>query len=73
MNNIAEGHERESKREFARFLKIAKGSCGEVRSMVLIAFDLNYVNFNQKEKLVDACLTISKQLSGFIKYLNDKS
>jgi len=73
MNNIAEGHERESKKEFSRFLKIAKGSCGEVRSMIIIASDLNYIDNNQTVEFVDQCLNISRQLSGFIKYLNDNN
>ena len=43
MNNIAEGFERNTKVEFARFLDISKGSCGEVRSMYSTAEDLAYI------------------------------
>jgi four helix bundle protein len=73
MNNIAEGHERSSEKEFARFSKIAKGSCGEVRSMIIIANDLNYISIEQKNDLIQKCYSISKQLAGFIKYLNSKN
>ena len=43
MNNIAEGFERKTRKDFARFLNQAKGSCGEVRSMLYAAEDLNYL------------------------------
>jgi four helix bundle protein len=44
MNNIAEGFERQSDPDFARFLNIAKGSNGEVRSMLFLAEDLSSID-----------------------------
>lgn len=44
MNNIAEGFERKSDPDFARFLDIAKGSNGEVRSMLYLAEGRAYVD-----------------------------
>ena len=44
MNNIAEGYERRTNNEFKHFLYIAKGSCGEVRSMLALALELNKIN-----------------------------
>ncbi|MFH1855144.1 MAG: four helix bundle protein [bacterium] len=69
MNNIAEGFERRSNKEFKNFLFIAKGSCGEVRSMLYMALELKYVSGTQYNNLNDKSLEISKILSGFIKKL----
>ena len=43
MNNIAEGFGRKGDKELSRYLKISKGSCSEVRSMLYAAEDLNYL------------------------------
>jgi four helix bundle protein len=70
-NNIAEGYERKSNKEFKQFLYIAKGSSGEVRSMLYIAKDLGYINKNDFDQLSIASLEIARLLSAFIKKLQD--
>ncbi len=69
MNNIAEGFERKGDRELSHFLFIAKGSCGEVRSMLYLALELKYISENDFQNMYNEAVEISKMLSGFIKTL----
>jgi four helix bundle protein len=67
MNNIAEGFERKGNKEYSRFLYISKGSAAEVRSMLHIAQDLNYLSGEQKNRMLFLSEEISKILAGLIK------
>jgi four helix bundle protein len=69
MNNIAEGFERKSNNEFKYFLYVSKGSCGEVRSMVILAYELQKINETTFKSLKYHSEEISKILSGLIKTL----
>jgi four helix bundle protein len=44
LSNITEGFERGGDREFLHFLAIAKGSAGELRAQLYVAFDQNYLS-----------------------------
>lgn len=69
MNNIAEGFERHSDTEFARFLNIAKGSAGEVRSMYYAAEDLSYVTAHVANERREFVKGISKGIGSLEGYL----
>lgn len=69
MNNIAEGFSRDGDKEFHRFLTIAKGSCGELKSMYYLAEDLNYLNQEVTTKRKEMAQTQLNRISVFMKYL----
>ncbi|GIU25342.1 hypothetical protein TUM4644_20540 [Shewanella colwelliana] len=68
-SNIAEGMERESDKEKARFLSIAKGSVGELKTQIMIAQEIGYMSSDNCTRLTTECEHISKMLGGFIKTL----
>ena len=67
MDNIAEGFEREGNKEFVNFLYIAKGSCGEVRSQIIRASDIGFIDKDTATRLYNDCMGLSKAISAFIK------
>jgi len=73
MNNTAEGFERGSNKDFAKFLFIAKASAGEVRSMLYLAMDQEYINSNEFNEMYDKCIRTSQLAWGLIKHLQKNS
>lgn len=71
-NNIAEGFEYENNLQFMRFLRYAKGSAGEVRSMLSAFHKTKQIDDESYAKLNDAVLIISKSIKNFLKYLNNQ-
>jgi four helix bundle protein len=72
-NNIAEGFERGTNRELLAFLYIARGSAGEVRSMLSLLGSMP--RFRNLESgilnLKREVESISKQLGGWLRVLKD--
>ena len=69
MNNISEGFERRTPKDFAHFLDLAKGSAGEVRSMTYAAEDLKILRSDIAIGLRADYETISKRIAAFQKHL----
>ncbi len=70
MDNIAEGFERGTRKEFIQFLGYSKGSCGEYRSQLYRALDRNYITQLKFDELATLATRTSGLIQKFIEYLN---
>jgi four helix bundle protein len=67
--NIAEGAERDGRLEFIRFLQIAKGSAGELRSHLYVALDAKLLPKADFDDLHARSTQVSRMIAGLISYL----
>jgi four helix bundle protein len=65
-SNIAEGFERRSRKEYLNFLNIAKGSAGEIRSQLYIAFQVGYLDNDELNELQNKARFVSGSIANHI-------
>ena len=70
-NNIAEGFEYSNNNDFYRFLRIAKGSCGEVRNCLLFSLRIEYTLLHEVDILIEFSRNLGKQIGSLMKYLRE--
>ena len=71
MDNIAEGYERDGNKELMNFLYIAKGSCGELRSQLIRAHNVGFIDDLTFHELYDKCLKEGIRIANFIKSIKN--
>jgi len=72
-NNVAEGKGYSSKKDFVRFLYMARGSCLEVQSELMIARELQYLNEENASKLLNNAFTLGRELNALITAIESRA
>ena len=71
MNNIAEGSESGSDAKYINFLKISKGSCSEVRSMLYLCEDFKICTAEDRIKIQEKTRILSSGINNLILKLSN--
>ena len=72
MENIAEGFDRHSKKDFAHFLNFASASASEVQSHLYVALDQGYITEEEFNVAYSQAQKAKALINGFIAYLKGK-
>lgn len=70
-NNISEGFDRLTNKDFIRYLGIAIGSCNETKSMLYLSKRLSYMDAVNADRLISDCEEINRIIWGLIRKLNE--
>ncbi len=69
MNNISEGFDSRSNKEFVKFLTYSRRSCSEVQNCLYIALDQAYIDDETFNSTYAQCTKVRKMIDGLIRYL----
>ncbi|MBW8883432.1 MAG: four helix bundle protein [Planctomycetia bacterium] len=71
-SNIAEGHARESSKEYLHHISIAMGSVAELETQIILARDLNFLEQQTTNKILTATDALGRRLRGLQKSMRAK-
>ncbi len=71
-SNIVEGFEKNNNNEFVRYLRISKGSAGEIRNQLYVALTIFYITEPEFEQINQKLISLGGQIGGLIIYLIKK-
>ena len=69
MCNISEGFESRSDRTFYDMLRRAKGSCGEVRTLMYVSAKIGHIPLAKYETIKPLCVKCSSQIQALMSHL----
>lgn len=72
-SNISEGQQRFSNVDFRHFLRISRGSLGELETQLILAQELGYIRKEQLDSFTEQISVIGKLIAGLIKSLNARA
>jgi four helix bundle protein len=64
--NIAEGHARGTRKDYARFVSIARGSLAETETILLLLVDVGLLTQEHVQAALALCSEIGKMLNGLL-------
>jgi four helix bundle protein len=70
-SNIAEGYGRNYRKDYSRFLQIARGSLFENQTQLEIAVNLDFIKAENLNEIKGLSIEIEKMLNSLIKKLED--
>lgn len=71
-SNIAEGHGRNSDKDFIKFLSIARGSLHELETQIAICCRISYISLSEADRAKCLIEEVSKMLNSLIAFRSSR-
>ena len=69
--NIAEGHARGTRKDYAHFVSIARGSLAETETIILLLVEVDLLTNGRVQQALELCAETGRMLNGLLKRLRD--